>query len=86
MVGDRVSTASIPPYHQMLWPTLQALKALGNSGSISEIADKAIEIAGYTEEQLGVLHGDGPQTEIHYRLAWAARISNECDQKPWGAR
>ena len=71
MVGDRVSTASIPPYHQMLWPTLQALKALGNSGSISEIADKAIEIAGYTEEQLGILHVDGPQTEIHYRLAWA---------------
>jgi hypothetical protein len=26
---------------------------------------------GFTEEQQQVLHGDGPQTEIEYRLAWA---------------
>jgi restriction system protein len=62
---------SIPAYHQMLWPTLQALKALGDSGSNQEIEDKAIEIAGYTEPQLSVLHGGGPQTEIRYRMAWA---------------
>jgi restriction system protein len=64
-------SARIPPYDKMLWPTLQAIKDLGNSGSNQEIEDRAIEIAGYSDEQLGVLHGDGPQTEIRYRMAWA---------------
>jgi restriction system protein len=63
--------ASIPPYHKMLWPTLQAIKILGDSGSIQEIEDKAMEFADYSEAQLGVLHGEGPQTEIRYRMAWA---------------
>jgi restriction system protein len=54
-----------------MWPTLQALKALGNSGSNQEINDRAIEFAGLTDEQLQVLHGDGPQTEVGYRLHWA---------------
>jgi len=71
MVDGSASVAGIPPYHQMLWPTLQAIKALGDSGSKQEIEDKAIEIAGYTEAQQGALHGEGPQTEIQYRMAWA---------------
>jgi len=54
-----------------MWPTLQALKALGNSGSIQEINDKAIEFAGLSEEQLEVPHKEGPQTEVGYRLHWA---------------
>lgn len=61
----------IPPYHAMLWPTLLALKELGDSGSIQEINDKASETAGFTDAQLSVLHGDGPQTEVRYRMAWA---------------
>jgi restriction system protein len=61
----------IPPYHQMYWPTLQAIIALGDSGSVQEINDKAIELADYSSEQQNVLHGDGPQTEIRYRMAWA---------------
>jgi restriction system protein len=55
----------------MLWPTLTAIKLLGDSGSKHEIEDKAIELAGYSENQLAILHGDGPQTEIRYRMAWA---------------
>lgn len=61
----------IPPYDRMLWPTLQAIKQLGDSGSKQEIDDRVIEIAGYSESQQNVLHGDGPETEIRYRLAWA---------------
>ncbi|HEY8600934.1 MAG TPA: restriction endonuclease [Thermomicrobiales bacterium] len=64
-------STEIPPYDKMLWPTLQAIKQLGDSGSKQEIEDRAIEIAGYTEAQQSVLHGNGPQTEIRYRLAWA---------------
>jgi restriction system protein len=54
-----------------MWPTIEALKATGGSGSIREIDDKVIEIGDFTEEQQAVLHGDGPQTELSYRLAWA---------------
>lgn len=61
----------IPPYDKMFWPTLQAIKQLGDSGSKQEIEDRAIELAGYSEAQQSILHGDGPQTEIRYRLAWA---------------
>ena len=67
-----VSTPQIVPrYDKMLWPTLLALKELGGSGSNAEVADKAIELADYTEEQQAVLHGNGPGTEIRYRMAWA---------------
>ena len=55
----------------MLWPTVQALKALGGSASNQEIEDKVTEIAEYTDQQRSVLRGNGPQTEISYRLAWA---------------
>jgi len=55
----------------MLWPTIEALKALGGSGTNQEIVDKLAEFAGYTEEQLSVLHGSGPATEVAYRAAWA---------------
>jgi restriction system protein len=55
----------------MLWPTLQAIMSLGNSGTNQEIEDRAIEIAGYSEAQQAVIHLDGPKTEIRYRMAWA---------------
>ena len=70
MVTGTLQHAFIPPYDKMLWPTLLAIKALGDSGSNQEIEDRAIEFAGYSESQLGVLHGEGPQTEIRYRMAW----------------
>jgi len=62
---------NVPAYHQMLWPTLQALKQLGGSGTIQEIMDQVIEIEGYSEAQQNVIHGKGPGTEIGYRLSWA---------------
>lgn len=71
MADGLATSVEIPPYHQMLWPTLQAVKSLGNSGSNQEIEDRAIEIAGYSEAQQAVIHLDGPRTEIRYRMAWA---------------
>lgn len=65
------SSINVPPYHELLWPTLTALKSLGGSGSIQEINDKAIEHARLTDDQVQVLHGDGPQSEVAYRLHWA---------------
>jgi restriction system protein len=63
--------APVPDYSQLLWPTIEAVRALGGSGSIDEIVEAVLQREHFTEEQQQVLHGDGPQTEIEYRLAWA---------------
>ena len=61
----------IPQYSQLMWPTLVALRALGGSGTVTEIDAKVAELLGLTREQQAVLHGKGTQTEVGYRLAWA---------------
>ncbi|TDB94375.1 restriction endonuclease [Micromonospora fluostatini] len=63
--------APVPDQAHLLWPTVQALRTLGGSGSIDEIVETVLDQQGFTEEQQQVLHGDGPRTEIEYRLAWA---------------
>jgi restriction system protein len=68
--GDMV-TPPIPTHVDLLWPTLQAVKEIGGSGTIDEINDRVVAREGYTEEQQAVLHNDGPRTKIEYRLAWA---------------
>lgn len=55
----------------MFGPTIEALRALGGSGAIQEINEKVIELEGYTDEQLAVMHGHGEKSEIEYRLARA---------------
>lgn len=55
----------------MIWPTLQALIQMGGSGAVQEIMEHVIAIEGFSEEQQGILHGNGPGTEIAYRLHWA---------------
>jgi restriction system protein len=61
----------IPSHADLMWPTIKAIRALGGSGSIGEIVEKVVELEGFTEEQQSVLHSDGPQSQIEYRLAWA---------------
>jgi restriction system protein len=65
------SLSRIPSYSDLLWPTLRAVREIGDSGTIEEIVEKVIELEGFTEEQQAVPHGEGPRTEIEYRLAWA---------------
>ena len=62
---------NIPQYNEMFNPLLKALHALGGSGSIGEINNKVIELQKYPSEIIDILHGDGPRTEIEYRLAWS---------------
>jgi restriction system protein len=47
----------VPSYVELLWPTLRAIRAIGDSGSIEEIVEKVVELEGFTEEQQSVLHG-----------------------------
>lgn len=65
------SPASVPTYYDLLWPTLQAVIAIDGSGHLSEINRAVVEREEFSENQQAALHGDGPQTEIEYRLAWA---------------
>jgi len=71
MAGTRNDTKDIPPHTEMMWPVLQALKDLGDSGANQEIEDRAIEMLALSDVQVAMLHGDGPQTEVRYRMAWA---------------
>ena len=64
-------SVKVPVYQDMLWPTLQAVIALGGSASIEELDAAVIEREAYPREMQDVLHGDGPTTEVKYRLAWA---------------
>jgi restriction system protein len=61
----------VPPYTALLWPTLQAVIALGGSVSNAELEEAVVEREGFSEAVQEVLHGDGPGTELVYRLAWA---------------
>jgi len=66
-----VQPSVVPPYQQFLWPIVTALRELGDSGSIDEIVSTVLRREDLSDLQQQVLHGDGPQTEIEYRLAWA---------------
>ena len=44
---------------------------LGGSASISEIVETVIKREVFSDAQQAMLHNDGPETEIGYRLAWA---------------
>ena len=62
---------AIPQFHEFFNPTLEALRRLGGSGSIREIAETVIENMALPDRIVRRLHGKGPQTEVEYRLAWA---------------
>ena len=63
----------MPTFDGLMNPLLNALFALGDSGSIDEIYDKVIEIEQISEEISSVLHSPDKSniTEVAYRLAWA---------------
>jgi restriction system protein len=54
----------------MLWPVLDVIRERGGSATVQEIDEGVAEAMRLTDEQLSVLHGEGPRTEIAYRLAW----------------
>lgn len=62
---------SMPSYRDLLWPTLNGVREIGDSGTIEEIVEKVIALESFSEDQQAIPHGDGPGSEIEYRLAWA---------------
>ena len=61
----------MPKWNEMFGPTIRALTALGGSGTIQEINEQVTANEGYSSEQQAVQHGNGRQSKIEYRLAWA---------------
>ena len=60
----------LPKWKSLLWPTMEAVSSLGGSGRTNEIEERVATLLEVTEDQQAVIHGEGPQTEINYRLAW----------------
>ena len=63
---------AIPNQFELMWPTLEALKALGGSGRVQEIFETVAEQQAFSDDQLSVRHGPGDRmSRIEYNLAWA---------------
>jgi restriction system protein len=63
---------NFPTFDQLMNPLIEALRALGGSGSIQEIYDKVVELERLPETVLSQQHNENSdQTEVAYRLAWA---------------
>jgi len=65
--------SKVPAYELLFNPLLNAMNALGGSGSIEEIYDKVVELEQYPDDLVAILHDPekSNQTELGYRLAWA---------------
>lgn len=72
---------SVPTYDSMMNPLLHAMRDLGGSGSIEEIANKVASIMELTDEQLNQIHNPekGTQSEFEYRLAWTRTYLKKYD-------
>jgi restriction system protein len=67
-----MTSPKVPQYHELMWPALQATRDLGGSATVREMNERAMELAGVTEEQQSVPHGSqGRMSELEYRLHWA---------------
>lgn len=69
--GMSPAEPDVPKYNELMFPTVEALRALGGSGSNTEIDDKVIEQQGFSEEVQSVLLNNGPRTKLADRLHWA---------------
>ena len=63
--------SGFPTYDELMWPTLEAIKSLGGSGTIEEIVDKIAVTEDFTASMLNEPHKTGNVSKIEYRAAWA---------------
>jgi restriction system protein len=60
-----------PMYRDFHWPTLLAVRDAGGTVTNEEMNDAVVESMGFDEDLQSVLHNDGPQTELEFRISWA---------------
>lgn len=63
--------ATAPTFDELMWPALQALKAMGGSGTNEELLNKIIELERIPQEVQVIEHTDHRQSKLNYNLAWA---------------
>lgn len=66
-----IRTEEVPGRDDLMWPTLRGLEALGGSASIHELNDHVARDLDLPEGTLGIVRGNGPQTEFAYQCGWA---------------
>lgn len=72
-------TEEVPQFHELMVPTLDAIRALGGSASIHEITSQVIETMALPTQVTQIPHGKGSQTELEYRMAWARTYLKKVD-------
>lgn len=72
-MANALNSSAMPTFDGLMQPVMEALRALGGSGSIEEIYAKTVELAALPEDVLTQMHDaeKTSQTEVGYRLAWA---------------
>jgi restriction system protein len=67
-----INKQDLPSVQDLMWPTLEALGALGGSGRTEEINGEVMRQQGYSEDQLAIRRPKNErQSMIEYRLAWS---------------
>lgn len=63
--------AALPKYDDFMLPTLKAVRDLGGSAAIEEIADKVAAMMGLTQEQQDQTYANSGSNIVPDRLSWA---------------
>lgn len=61
---------SLPTHLDLMWPTIEAIKQLGGSGTNQEIFDKIMENEKFPEEIQEIIYRNNI-TKLQYRAGWA---------------
>jgi restriction system protein len=69
----------VPTVEDLCLPTLRVLEQRGGSASIREISEDMAALLKLTDAVREVVHGDGPQSEVDYRAAWARTYLKHMD-------
>src|SRR5258708_27819727 len=87
--------SDLPSFEEYFVPIVMTLKSRGGSATIEEIEEGVASAMNLSEDVRAVLHGEGPQTQFSYELAWvrtylkkvgAAENSERCDLRVPPAR
>ena len=71
-VGSRTwATAGVPKQKELMLPTLEAMKRLGEPASIADIDRAVADHLSLSDEVLDVYAYNGVQTAFEYNMAWA---------------
>ena len=60
----------IPSQRDLYWPVIQAFRKLQSSSRQPQLVEKVGEIIKLSEDDMSFLRGNGPSTEISYRIGW----------------